>query len=454
MAEELERFFSAYPDVDAVHFHRVTLSGTLETRCVTKRRCLLLASTASPLKISLFSLNGLCPWHLLTGRTINGSDTLYPDWSSVRYLGGREASVLCNVSEERSGHPDVDPSQPFSRCPRSTLQRVIQSGLENHQVEFLAGFEIEFYLVSPEAAADPSTFDVPAAFNHVSAGAVSFRDKRAYCVQACVRGLEKSGIIVEQFHACGGPFQYEISTGPLPLLAAVDTLVQSLEIIRGTAIANGYRALFIPEAFQGLETCGLHMHLSMAGRNGQQLQSSGDKPGESFLAGVLQRLPLLTALGMPLDISYARLGEVAAGSWVCWGFENRDVPIRAVEGTHWEFRAIDAAANVYLVAAGYIASGLLGRQSHQPLRMAPLTKSLRELDDDDKVLKQSGVTTRLPSCLADAFAFISDPTCRAGLDEALGPQILNFYQEVKLGEQTSLSSMDKTERLKLYAAIY
>ncbi|KAF4968881.1 hypothetical protein FSARC_3780 [Fusarium sarcochroum] len=452
MAEQLERFLSAYPDVELVHFHRITLSGTLETRCVTTSRCLLLASSGSSLKISLFSLNGLCPWYGLTGRTINGSDTLYPDWSSLRYLGLGEASVLCNVSEECSGHQDVEPSQPFSRCPRSTLQRVIHSALETCGIEFLAGFEIEFYLVSPEVAADPSTFEAPTPFKDVSMGAVSFRDKRAHCIRACVRALDKASIVVEQFHACGGPFQYEISTGPLPPLQAVDTLAQSLEIIRRTAISQGYRALFIPEAFQGYETCGLHMHLSLGGSQEQQLQSPGGKKSESFLAGVLQRLPLLIALGMPHDVSYKRLGEVAAGRWVSWGVENRDVPIRAITETHWEFRAIDATANSYLVAAAYIASGLLGWQSHQPLRMTPLTQSLRELDDEAR--QRHGVTTLLPSCLSDALGFIRNPTCREGLDEALGPQILDFYQQVKWGEQKCLGEMDEKDRLKLYAAIY
>ncbi|KAF4446306.1 glutamine synthetase bacteria [Fusarium austroafricanum] len=196
MVDRLDTFLSAYPDVQVIHFHRVSLSGTLETRCVTRSRSQLLASSEAPLKVSLFALNGHCPWNALSGRTINGSDILYPDWSSIRYLGDQEASVLCNVSEERSGHTDVDLSQPFLRCPRHTLQRVVQSILQDCSIKFLVGFEIELYLVTPEVAADPSAFD-PAPFNSVPMGAVSFRDKRGQCIKDCALALAGVGIVVE-----------------------------------------------------------------------------------------------------------------------------------------------------------------------------------------------------------------------------------------------------------------
>jgi glutamine synthetase len=153
------------------------------------------------------------------------------------------------------------------------------------------------------------------------------------------------------------------------------------------------------------------MHLSLAVGHNLQQHSSGGKTSDSFLAGVLQRLPLLVALGMPLDMSYSRLGEVAAGRWVSWGVENRDMPIRAITETHWEFRAIDATANPYLVAAGYIASGLLGCRYHQSLLMTPLTQSLRELNDEARV--SHGVTVRLPTCLGEAVACLSDQAYRS-----------------------------------------
>jgi glutamine synthetase len=316
----------------------------------------------------------------------------------------------------------------------------------------LIGFEIEMYLVTPEVARDPSLFEAPAPFDNIPMGAVSFRGERGHCIQACVLELTEANIVVEQFHACGGPYQYEISTGPLPPLAAVDALIQSLEIIRRTAIAHGYRALFIPQPFKPYETCGLHMHLSLAVDQNQQRHSFGGKISNHFLAGVLQRLPLLVALGMPMDISYSRLGEVAAGRWVSWGVENRDMPVRAITETHWEFRAIDATANPYLVAAGYIASGLLGCRDRQPLSMTPLTQSLRELNDEARV--SHGVTVQLPSCLSEAVACLGDQEFRLGLDDVLGNQLLDFYHQVKQGEEEYFKGMDAKYRLAMYAAIY
>jgi glutamine synthetase len=332
------------------------------------------------------------------------------------------------------------------------LQNIVQIGQENFGAEFLIGFEIEMYLVTPEVARDPSAFEAPAPFDKIPMGAVSFREERGHCIQACVLELAEANIVVEQFHACGGPYQYEISTGPLPPLAAVDALIQSLEIIRRTAIAHRYRALFIPQPFKPYETCGLHMHLSLAVDQNQQRHSFGDKISNHFLAGVLQRLPLLVALGMPMDISYSRLGEVAAGRWVSWGIENWDMPVRAITETHWEFRAIDATANPYLVAAGYIASGLLGCRDRQPLSMMPLTQSLRELNDEARV--SHGVTVQLPSCLSEAVTCLGDQKFRLGLDDVLGNQLLDFYHQVKQGEEEYFKGMDAKYRLALYAAIY
>lgn len=62
--------------------------------------------------------------------------------------------------------------------------------------------------------------------------ASSIRDARSQCVEACVRPMMDVGIEVEQFRAEHGVNQFEISTGPLAVVAAVDTLIQSQEILK------------------------------------------------------------------------------------------------------------------------------------------------------------------------------------------------------------------------------
>lgn len=88
----------------------------------------------------------------------------------------------------------------------------------------------------------------------------------ASCVEDCVLALEAAGIEAEQMHAESGAQQYEISTGPLPVMAAVDTLIQSQEIVKIVSESHGYRATFLPvlpKPLPDLGSSGMHVHISM-----------------------------------------------------------------------------------------------------------------------------------------------------------------------------------------------
>ena len=50
----------------------------------------------------------------------------------------------------------------------------------------------------------------------------------------------------------------------------------------------------------------------------------------------------------------------AGGVWVCWGRENKETPLRQVDDAHWEYRAMDGTANMYLALAALLRAGWLG----------------------------------------------------------------------------------------------
>lgn len=65
--------------------------------------------------------------------------------------------------------------------------------------------------------------------------------------------LTDAGIEVQQFHSESAPGQYEVVTGPLPPVEAVDALVFTRDTIYNVAAKHGARATLYPKVFS--ESC-------------------------------------------------------------------------------------------------------------------------------------------------------------------------------------------------------
>jgi glutamine synthetase len=61
--------------------------------------------------------------------------------------------------------------------------------------------------------------------------------------------LTDADIEVQQFHAESAPGQYEIITGPLPPVEAVDALVFTRDTIYNVAAKHGARATLYPKVY-------------------------------------------------------------------------------------------------------------------------------------------------------------------------------------------------------------
>ncbi|MEV3873945.1 glutamine synthetase family protein [Streptomyces sp. NPDC049906] len=183
-----------------------------------------------------------------------------------------------------------------------------------------------------------------------------------------LQALAEQGLRVLQFHPEYAPGQFEVSTAPADgPVAAADDLVLVRETVRAVSARHGLRASFAP-AFHAAEVGnGCHLHLGLH-REGTDLHRDptarhGLAPqAAAFLAGVLDRLPALLALGAPSPASYLRLQPSRwAGAHRCWGVENREAALRLVPGEgHAELKCFDAAANPYLLVGAVITAGLAG----------------------------------------------------------------------------------------------
>jgi glutamine synthetase len=169
-------------------------------------------------------------------------------------------------------------------------------------------------------------------------------------------------------------------TGPLPPLEAVDALIHTRETITNIASKYGWRATLAPRLY--MDNCNrlpsflcscidarlfpqggssTHTHVSVHSTGGSWPHAptaTNDLTSyeASFLSSLLDHLPGVTALTLPQPASYMRVGDGvwSGGTYVCWGTDNREAPVRLCNANspsarNFELRFIDGLANVSTV---------------------------------------------------------------------------------------------------------
>jgi glutamine synthetase len=116
---------------------------------------------------------------------------------------------------------------------------------DNHDVTFLVGFETEVIFLERE------TFPPKPISVHSWSTSAAFRTSSLgkSIVEEIHDTLVSSGISVEQFHAESAPGQYEIITGPMEPVEAVDAVVFTRETVYNVAAKYGVRATLYPKVF-------------------------------------------------------------------------------------------------------------------------------------------------------------------------------------------------------------
>ena len=434
-------------DIQYIHFHWTDLSGVLRARVLPRASCETMIMNGQVLRVGPGAVmgHGLDISDLPEWFVPGGCDSVIPDWTSCRMLNDYTASVMCNVSEVHASHLDADPLHPLLRCPRNTLQRVVERASTDFELSALVGFELEFYLLRTVQVEAPEV-RLPA-HNHWSA-ASSLRSDLGLCLHECVSRLNKCGLEVYQFHAECGSQQYEISLQPRSPIEAVDDMLRAKEIIKRTASERSLHATFSPKPVLALPPSGLHTHISIR-HNAKQTDTTVPLAKEEhFLAGVLQFLTLLCAISMPSAESYERVSHFNIGRLVGWGTGNRDLPIRKIAPGHWEVRTFDATCNVYLSLAAYLAAGLIGIEDQQELTLKDCRVATCRFNGES--LKEFGMVDFMPRTLEEAlFAKVLETDKYKSLNRFLGEKILLLHAAVKKKEANVLASLSEADRKAL-----
>ncbi|MCJ1275158.1 hypothetical protein MMC21_002958 [Puttea exsequens] len=357
-----------------------------------------------------------------------GEYMLYPCLSEIRVsTRPNHAIVPCEFQEKESG--ETCPS-----CPRTALRQQEEKAAK-YDITFLVGFEIEIVFMS--RAKNPNGFsygEIP-----VNEGGHSWSNARALqsdalmdMFDAIFSALSASGITLQQFHPESGPGQYEFILPPLPPLQAVDSLLLARETIAHIAANHNLRATLIPKTSPLQPGTGAHTHISLEPAH----------HWHSFYAGVLKHLRAISAFTYPNDASYERVvdGVWAGSTWVCWGTQNRETPLRRIEGSHFEIKCMDGLANMYLALAAIIGAGLQGVINKQPLEMQDCLADPAQLLPAERV--GLGIEQQFPRSIKTALWALEDDI---EMKEILG-EVVEVYRAVKWEEAKILSEMDDEER--------
>lgn len=416
--EVLNRFRREHPEINLLRFQWQDYSGVLRGRIAPMDTVMGQIAKGCPLKATGMAL-GLCVTNnIVPSAPFDGQYWMLPDWSTLHPTASPgNAQVMCALDY-------TVPASPVNQdvCPRHVLNRVLRRAQEGWGLNFLVGFEVEFVVMK----VSPNTGKMEKCSQGYGLFSISgLRDPCYQYVEKCVNELLALGVDCQAIHTEGLRGQYEIALGPRPPLEAVDQLVLVHSHLKDTFARHGYTVtMFLkPVASESLAT-GQHTHLS--------LQPASPELEESFLAGILKRLPALCSFCLPQDISYERLVPFAAGgNTVSWGTESRFAPIRKIEPGRWEIRNIDAMANMYSTLAAIIGAGLCGLAGHEPLLWP---------DIHDPTNENAGPGEPLPKELEEAIALLDAD--HFGLADMLGRPIIDRYVEIKRFELSKLKGMD------------
>jgi len=361
-----------------------------------------------------------------------GDLRLMPDPSALRVLAAQPGWAWVPADQY------TQDGRQFGCCQRSFAQRMTDlATLRN--LEIRVGSEIEWFLGRDDHGTPIPAHTGPGYGLAVLAGLGDY-------ASGLITALSESGVRVGQFHPEYAPGQLEVSLPTADPVQAADLAVFARHIIRSHSARHGWGASFSPVVIPGQIGNGGHLHISVW-RHGRNLLAGGAGPygmtedGQAFVAGVLDQLPALTAIGAPSAASYLRLRPSHwAGAFACWGHENREAALRFITGmtgsqpaaANVEIKCFDQAANPYLVIGSVIAAGLAGIERR-------LTLPGEVTGDPHTPGQRAHEAGRLPESLDHALAALRRSDV---IPAALGPVLYDAFTAVRAAEAETFHGQD------------
>ena len=357
---------------------------------------------------------------------------LIPDASTFAVLpwrkreDGASARMICDVYNTSTG-------EPFEGDPRYVLKRAIDRA-EGMGYDINFAPEPEFFLFEEdeEGRATTETGDQGGYFD------LAPKDLASDVRRDIIYGLEEMGFEIEASHHEVARGQHEINFEYDDALTTADNVATFRTVVRAIAAQHDLHATFMPKPIPKINGSGMHTHMSLFKDGENAFHDEDDEfnlseTAHSYLAGVLEHAPAITAVANPTVNSYKRLVPgYEAPVYVAWSDRNRSALIRkpaarVPASSRIELRSPDPSCNPYLAFAAMIHAGLEGIE--QGLEAPdPVRENIYEFDEAKR--EQYGIDT-LPSNLGGAVEALEDDEV---VLDALGDHIAEKFVEAKTQE--------------------
>jgi len=262
---------------------------------------------------------------------------------------------------------------PFFADPRHIVERAA-APLRKMGLKIVMATELEFYLLDSKAdRPTPRVSRVPG-IGRPQPGPQVYHPDDLWDIEnflndlndACEAQNVPAGTTTSEF----APGQFEINLQHVddPVLAC-DHGVLLKRAIKAVARQHGFVACFMAKPFEEDSGSGLHIHMSLVDKNGNNYFSQGKEKMASppfsarlrhAVGGLAKTMAESTAIFAPNANSYRRLRpEMFAPVEPNWGSNHRNValriPVSDEKNLRFEHRTSGADANPYLVTAAILA---------------------------------------------------------------------------------------------------
>jgi glutamine synthetase len=357
--DEAQTFLDAHPAVQWIDTFVFDLNGIPRGKRIRRGDLASVVKRGVMMPASIFVMDPLGNCIEETGRLWETGDPDHQCYLLSRTLvpvpvgDGRHAQAVM-VVEARE---DLD--------PRALLQTQVDRFTRAGQTPTVA-IELEFY-VSKKGANGAFVLKTPDGLSDDPSRPLTFgfdeMDTLSPFIDDIYRICEVQGLPVDAVMKESGPGQFEINLKHRPdaVGGALDGLLLK-RAVKAAALAHQLEATFMAKPHHDWAGSGLHVHVSLMDKSGQNL-FAGDPISPLFrhaLGGLRSTMADFMAIWAQSANAYRRYVPKSYVSMAAqWGFNNRTVALRIPRSdeanTRIEHRIAGADANPYLVIASILA---------------------------------------------------------------------------------------------------
>jgi glutamine synthetase len=248
--------------------------------------------------------------------------------------------------------------KPVPIDPRGALlAQVERAAAMGYEVK--TGTELEFYLLDPETLL-PRDKGIQV-YNMARAAEME------HVLGPIRQMINEMGIPIEQSNPEYAPGQVEVNIRYGEALQSADQVIMFRSLVKELAQKHGYLASFMAKPFIDQAGSGFHTHYSLwkDGKNAFAKDGKLNQTGMAFLAGLQKHMVEIALTGSTTPNAYRRRQPYTfCPTNASWGYDNRTVGLRVIEGpdsaVRVEKRDASADCNPYYLLACDIAAGLDG----------------------------------------------------------------------------------------------